>query len=263
MKKSFLISIFSLIVLSFVLMQCTKENSNEIIADNNEITERSDFSNTSIQITSLDESSCFDPPTNCIRKEIDTFIYIPFYYNDTLLCDSFRVRIRASTYYCGGNTIYFDNFIADPAGNCIAFNILYNDLFAANNFDELSRLFDLLEYQASLIFEEIYIKPIVMGLGYNCPNSFLEVNFYKNTCYQWCGEVVSRPGEPLVVNVYKIPCGEKCCKRTRTYCAQNGIVYPSAPIFEEVGNGTCDLIPIETCRGTTWGSCERECGEPK
>ena len=263
MKKQIFISIISLLVLSFLIVQCTKDNTKDIFTDTSELSQRSDLTNTTIQITSLDESSCFDPPINCIRTEIDTFIYMPFYYNDTLLCDSLRVRIRASSYYCGGNTIYFDNFIADPVGNCIAFSILLNDLFVANNFDELSRLFDLLEYQSSLIFEEIFIKPIVIGLGYNCPNSFLEVNFYKNTCYQWCGEVVSRPGEPLLVNISKIPCGEKCCKRSRTYCLHNGIVYPSIPIFEQVGNGICDLIPIETCRGTTWGSCERECGEPK
>lgn len=266
MKKNILIFVITVVVLSFVTVQCTKDNLQKFSNDNNELIQRSDNLNENLQGASLSEGFCYDPPSGCDFDFIDTFIYMPFYYNDTLLCDSLRVRIRTYIYHCDDNSIYFDNFIADAvdtAGLCGEFNMLLSALASAGNYDEISRLLDMLEYQASLIFEKEYVKDILLGLGIECPDYYITSYYYKNKCYQWCAEIVSKPGDKYIVeNVSKVFCGNKCCERTVKHCIKGGILYSSDPIFLEVGNGQCGTIPIGNCNGTFLGECDRVCGEP-
>lgn len=273
MKKNIFISILALIVLSFVMVQCVKDsvydkkenNIDQIESNNLNVLLQSNglnLYNNNSEVASPLSGSCFDPPPNCNPTPIDDTITISFYYNGELICENLLFRVRCTVWACGGYDYVFDNFVVDPLSLSCA---KLNDLLVNSSDDETARILDALDYQVSLAYEYRFISIIAITNNYICPNSAAEVHFYKNLCYQWCANIdkKARPGEPVLISMGKIVCGDKCCKRKRSYCVKDGVVQVSDPVFEEVGNGICGTTPITGCvNGRLYGDCERTCGAP-
>jgi hypothetical protein len=187
---------------------------------------------------------------------------MPFYYNDTLYCDSLIVKFSYDIYICDDSVMIFDNFSVIAFWGCDNLDYLLAYLQNIGDYDEIVRIIDMIEFQASLIFEQEYIKGKLQALGWQCPKSFIESHFYRLTCYQTCLEFNTKSGKQVIGNIEKYPCGRKCCKRIRTHCMEGNIVVSSDPEYEQVGSGVCDLQPNVGCLGILIGECERICGEP-
>ncbi|MEZ4907281.1 MAG: hypothetical protein R2771_06510, partial [Saprospiraceae bacterium] len=226
MKTLKYISILIILIgVSVFFHRCSKENANVVVDDS--------INNSSIieNRETASEESCFTPYDGCTPIIVDTFMYIPFYYQDSLICDSLYVRIRLTVYDCGSNLV-FDKSIVDPLGNCGAFDSLFWDIVINGTDDDVAKLLDILNYQGSVFYERFYVKKRLINGGQECPLGQLTADYYSSICYQWCAEIMSKPGEPLLINVSKVYCGKKCCVKSTTYCMKNGVLNSTTPVFQ-------------------------------
>ncbi|HHH52700.1 MAG TPA: hypothetical protein ENK91_03510, partial [Bacteroidetes bacterium] len=83
---------------------------------------------------------------------------MPFYYYDSLFCDSLIVKFSVDIYSCDDSVITFDNFNIIAFWGCGALDDYLHYLEIIGDFDEISRIMDMIEFQASLIYEQKYIK---------------------------------------------------------------------------------------------------------
>ena len=258
--------------ISFILIQCAKEpdieknekrieqpasiNLNKLLQANG-----LNLYNENIDLESPLGGICFEPTPNCNSVNIDDTITVSFYYNGELICENLLFRVRVTVWACGGFDYVFDNFVADPLSNCPKLN----DLLVNSSDTETAGILDAMDYQVSIAYEYRFMSIITQSGPYICPTSIVESHFYKNLCYQWCASIDknAKPGEPVLISMGKIACGEKCCERERLYCLENGVVIVSDPVFKEVGIGECKTTPIVGCvNGRFYGECDHECGAP-
>ena len=223
-----------------------KSNGIYIITDDNVLKSRSTLS-----------GYCFRPQDSCYKYTITDTISISLY------CNPLYVRVHYDVWQCPGDpNYYFNNFIADPISTCAYLDsLIYNSDGSA-----LALIFDRIDYQASLIVEQEFMTLVTQYYNPQCPDNRIEAHFYTNLCYQWCMEMIGnpRPPDPAYFVMSKAFCGEKCCKRERKYCMNNGVVMISSPTFQTLDYGECGSSPSnpEECDGRLVGSCERTCGVP-
>jgi hypothetical protein len=269
MKTIKYILIFALLIgFSLALVRCTKDidlkdskletkknsvldrlNSTEIISTLKSNGIIAQLINDKIENRSSINENCFTPGIYCQSYNITDTIVIPGY------CGTHLVRYKV--WICPGNTISITDFRSDPLMSC---DSLYDSWLNLSD-DQLVIAYDKYEYAASLVAEYLFIS--ALNLDIQCPNYFQGADFYKNLCYQWCIEIIGRPGEDRVKFLMsKVFCGRKCCKRVIQYCYQNGVLIASTPSFSNVGTAECGTTPVGTCNGELIGDCERTCGVP-
>lgn len=259
--KSFLFLFFSG-VFTLSLITCTKDVSND--------TFNSSMSDINNQLITRDgqliDAGCFVPGDSCDHRHIDSMIIsFPFYYNDSLLlCDSVFASYTCDVYECEDSIITFDNFNVLAFWGCDSLTNLINNLYQSGNYNEIARIQEMIEYQASLVFEKRYIENLFYSGGYNYPGFYFETHFYRLLCYQTCFEYDVTPSKKIgkTGKFSKVICGNKCCKRTRNYYQDHHVLKVSEPRFEEVGDGKCDMTPQNECNGLLIGDCNRTCGMP-
>ena len=88
-------------------------------------------------------------------------------------------------------------------------------------------------------------------------NSYYSSDFIRQTCYRWCINLSN-------FEISQITCGDKCCKRTRTFCweplpAPDGTIRISPPVFQTIGASNCGIVTL-TCNGLQLPCDDRPCG---
>ena len=239
------ISLLLLLLFAVALVQCAKDkDQSERVLVGNTINE--------LESRSILSSVCYIPGIDCDSFQITDTIEIPGYCGTHL--------VRYTVWICYGEPLVFTGFRADPLVAC---DSLWNSWLNLSD-NALAVAYDKYEYAASLIAEKEFMKTIMNPLIFKCPTSYVGAHFYKNLCYQWCKEVVGRPGDPyFIFTMGQVFCGRNCCRRIITYCYdENGVLQASNPVFSSVGLPECFPNPIGDCRGQLIGQCERTCGVP-
>lgn len=214
---------------------------------------------------SMSDAGCFHPDTSCWNQHLDSMLVgFPFYLSDSLLfCDSVFANFSVDIYICDDSTIYFSNFEIHSFWGCDSLQNMINNLYASGNYNEISRIHEMIEFQASMYFEQKYLENKYYSGGGNWPHYYIESHFYRILCYQTCLiNDNSKKTKYPVLRYTKVACGSKCCERVRRYHVVNKKLISSEPYYIEIGDGHCENIPMEPCNGILSGNCERVCGKP-
>jgi len=267
MKRSNLIYLVFAFVIALALVQCVKQeatNTNDAENYSNQVLKKDGYNlkeylkskgynatEISNDFASGNFYSCYTPGSGCFKIDTTDTIFIQGYCDDS---------VKAVVDY----TIYICPF-EDPVliiHQAYPIECDFKDVWGDITNDELDKVLRTFWYKASLVVEEKFVRGY-MPSRFQCPNSSMSTSVFDIQCYQWCVITGGRPGEDVLMGFYKIYCGDKCCKRIRTFCwKRNGNLKISNPEFISLG-GECDLPYEEPCKnGRLLGNCERQCGAP-
>jgi hypothetical protein len=255
MKKTFLISIITIVLFSFVMIQCTKENTNEInTSKENNIEFRSNISIGGEVLSPTCDIFSDLPGAQCAPEDTVT-------------------KIITSPNGCNVRVTMHVKFCADFANNDI--NIEFSDLnwsltspfslgcqnwwmslFQAQQGQQNQMLDDFEEY-IEQAFEDEYMTDYVIDKGISCngPFEYASTYFYKSPCTQRCMTPPGSIDEPFFT--YTTPCADDgCCGKYTSYCLnEDGSIIKDGPNTYQIT--ACTLFhPVDCYRETIqWGDC--------
>ncbi len=273
MKKHFFISVFSLLVLSFVLIQCNRENTNEFInikANTDNVEKLSTIellNNNGIYIANAEEQIQLRDDYCYHYTGADSCEYVGL-IKDTIdvpnLCS--QTKIEYKLYWCQDiGQLDITDFRAVPLNpECRDIWNYWWELYQSDGWSELDLAMDSFEYAASKEAEWYIGSVFAQYFGYYCPNDLIKVNYHTQLCYKYCLELKVRPRK-YPFKIKRVVCGAKCCKRISKICINpDGSTYSSGEEYEHVA-GKCDNgSPTGfECDGFLFGECDRRCGPPK
>ena len=241
-------------VLSFVLVQCTKENLNKTSGEKIELREQ----NNETSPASSSATDCLPDMTSCpfVERVIET-IAVPG------VCNS--VDVAYDVYDCGGGNIVFDDFVAFPSIVVGVCDNYWHYLWSLSDID-LEYALDSLTYAASVIAENQYMTDYVIEENILCGyGQAAQATFYSMGCYKYCVSGLSEKEGIPWNNFQRVKCGTKCCIRMTSYCLNDdGEVIPQGPSFTETGGQDCGELPFFCVERVInpQGDCEKPCGAP-
>ncbi len=268
-----------MIVISFVLVQCTKtnsitENNNTENKDNTEFINKSKIiellAEKGITVVNNDDTELELRNDFCYQYSGADTCYLVGDIHDTVfipnVCNEAAVTYKL--YWCSAQgVINITDFRAKPLKPaCDNIWDYWASLANQSKYTELSMSIDSFEYAASKEAEDNIGYVFALAFGFFCPNDLLRINYHTQLCYNYCLKFTKK-GDWPPFEIFKVNCGTKCCKRTRMLCVlSTGGVYTSNEIYELLGgscdNGNVDLWS-ECDGGFILGECTgRECGPP-
>ncbi len=255
MKKNIFISVIALIVFSFVLVQCTKENNNEINKNPKEgLTLRSDVFSIGGEVQSpscgLDD---YAPGFECEAPvSVDKTVASP---------NGCNVKVTMDVKKCKNSDdserfIVFSNlqwsFVPPYSADCLSW---YLDLLQSSEKDQILDEFETYIEQA---FEDAYMSDYVIDNQLDCQLETESSLFFKSPCTQRCSTNPTKIGIPFFT--YTTPCADDgCCVQITSYCVlDDGTVWKSGPNVDPISPCT-NFHPV-TCNALTIpvGNCVDE-----
>lgn len=242
MNKHFFIPTFALLVLSFVLVQCSKENTNEVT--DYQIKFRSQIPMNQVALQSECGPEQYSDDLACGLSAPDTFII-----QTDLGCNVRVIMDIAMCHSTVGGEIYFSftnlrwQFVFPMSKNCYLFMMdLWNNSIGEINddYDEfVSMLADKFQYE--------FMSNWVRQENINCDNNYNYATslYFKAICTQRCASPPSSKNDPFVI--FDTPCAtDGCCVDVGFYC-----VMPDGSISTTYGTETispCTDFFIVDCR---------------
>ena len=290
MKKQFFISIFALLVLSFLLIQCNETEKFgyndkkylEVMEALKKAEGKIPFINrcNNIELRSFN-SDCFTTDDYIC----DEFEFIGELIDQTIdYNDDCKAKISVKMYKCAGwnagkliITYIFDDFDAYPIeGECDEILEYWKELEEQGNYEQLAIEMDNFLNNASVILEGKMMSIFVLAGGgaFDCGefNTALKADFYKSNCYQFYGILSPRddgglknrgiePDLPVDPYIPRYKCGASCCKRQTAYCRNDeGNIIPSEPIFDQIRECDPSLSEPPDIEGfKPYGDCFHDC----
>ncbi len=278
--RNFRLFILTLFVLSsiFVVHSCTKEKTDAVLSQNNQISENigtvqiitqidkdrllklvNGKGNSQIELESRNISSastCFPSTgtggnTNCTQWfEITAIGSLPAQFNPPPVgtrpaCNDFQITFDVLECYNVNNgqwSFSFSNFNAE-VGNCPALQTWLDNLSPA----ERANQEDILEYQLSLVTQQSYIQNTIFGSGLPyaaCPSRTWSAEWATELCSFKCRVPVIREGKQTTV-IRRTICGGQCCIRLTSGCINASGFYLTfeTPFFLTSGPPCPDIVP--------------------
>ncbi len=234
-------------VLSFVLVQCTKDNTNENYNNSKEsLTLRSDISiGGEVQSPGcgLDD---YVVNTACGNTEnVEKILVSP---NGCNVKVSMDVKICWNIYATGEKYVVFSNLkwsLAPPYSfDCESW---WLSLIMAQP-GQQNQLLDEFETYIEQAFEDAYMTDYVTQLQLDCSLETASAFFFKSPCTQRCSTGPSSIDEPFYT--YTTPCADDgCCVQVTSYCVlDDGTVWKSGPTVEPISPCT-NFHPVTCNKG--------------
>lgn len=264
-KKNIFIAVISLMVLSFVMIQCTKENTNEL--------ENNSSVNQKIELRSQAPENVINPPINCGPEDYDEDIVCFPGLDTTMIIQSDEGCEVALTMYVevchnkesGDLYVNFSNYRWRPlfplSSECL--DIMTVKSTGGKSIGDFND--DLDDFNQRIVdkFQERFMTDWVLENSISCDldNNYVTSLYFKAVCQQRC---VTPPSVVDGAPFYFIdnPCAtDGCCVDLGYYCVQSdGTVYQSkgtetiAPCTDFYSVDCGDLIPYGGCRDLGCGN---------
>jgi len=240
--------IFALIVLSFVLVQCTKENTTNLKSDTIELRDDSACNPEDIFTDNTDCKMKLETKTISFKKgpKLSDFDFLL-----TKICPDLQVTVTYFKTVChnkyGKEVTYLSGLkydLQDLFDSCpeLRHKVAYDKYINGSATDILDQIDNEISNQLS--YETGYEK--VAKDHIDCAEKTYNLNYIKNTCYKWEWVGILSGPEDNGFTIAKVDCGSSvCCVTENYYCAN---FYPDGTIKEftyTLGNvidfeGECD-----------------------
>ena len=256
MKKTFLISIITIVLFSFVMIQCTKEKTIESTSGNLELRDGSDCNPQDLY---TDFTECtFHKDTRTISFSNRPQLYSQQSYLFQT-CPNLQVEVTFFETICKDSSGHDVTLISGMTydmeallNDCpqLRYDIRYDYYLKGSVVDIL----DLIDNEISLQLEYEIAWEDIEDYHIECPNESYFIKYIKNTCYKWelVGVLCDIDSDCFVWA--KVDCGSSvCCARSNSYCG----------LYDDVTGlyGIVKITPTEyqTFEGNCDAGCTHDC----
>lgn len=255
MRKNIFISIIALFILSFVLVQCTKENTNEL--------ENKSSVNQKIELRSQAPENIINPPINCGPEDyVEGIVCFPGLDTTMIITtdNGCEVAVTMHVEICRNillGTVYvnFSDFKWSPAApmSSSCYNYLMSLwLKSTSDFND-----DLDDFNQQIVdeFQKTYMTDWVVENGVKCGEfDYATSLYFKAVCQQRC---VTPPSGVDSVPFYFTdnPCAtDGCCVSFGFYCLRSDGSVSESKGTETIAPCT-DFHSVDCGNLIPWGGC--------